>query len=79
MDEYAILNKALYGLKHASHAFFEEMSETLEGPGLKFKRYQSNFCLFKTKYVLIGLYFDDLLVCGQERNVETFVRIFGKK
>ena len=76
MDEYlktkhfARLLKDLYGLKQASRAFFETTRDALLA--LEFIQDLADCCVFRRENLLVGLYVDDLIVCGEDDQVTNF-------
>ena len=71
------LNAALYGLKQASKQFYHDLCDVLMNK-LKFKRSIADCCILKRDEFWIGVYVDDILMAGTEKNMKIFAEELGK-
>ena len=71
--KYGKLNKAIYGLVQASSEFYRRITQYLVNQ-LGFSRSQIDPCLFKNQYIFLGLYVDDILAVGEEKQVKKFLK-----
>lgn len=73
LNEVGQLNAALYGLKQASRSFFETMCFFLKVE-LEMTQCKADCCVFRGINVFIGLYVDDILLCGEMEAVGDVIR-----
>ncbi|KAI0994024.1 hypothetical protein K3495_g14159 [Podosphaera aphanis] len=64
--KYVRLNKALYGLKQSGKAWYAKLDAELSS--FDFSKSECDSCIYisRTKQLVIGVYVDDLIICGQE-------------
>ena len=62
------LNKNLYGLKNASHNFWNLLRNGLEARGYE-KQSNSDSCVFLGKDSIVLVYVDDCMIIGPQQKV----------
>ena len=68
--KFAFLNRAMYGLKEAPRAWYKEFEKFMKNE--KFTKSKADQCVFIRGNLVIGLYVDDILSTGPEKEVEQF-------
>lgn len=63
------LNKALYGLKQSPRAWYEHLCRFFKAIG--FQPLLSDHSVFHNGRVVVGVYVDDILICGHRNEVDT--------
>ena len=72
------LERAMYGLAQAARQFYKHMTNYLVKQ-LGFEQSSSEPCLLKRENVYVGLYVDDLLIFGDNVNIDDFLRELTRK
>ena len=76
-DHFGKLNKAIYGLVQAARQFYAKMAEFLVSLG--FTKSKTDPCLFKTNTVIILLYVDDILMSGNNDDLDRVIKSINEE